>query len=208
MLEGAAAVLAKAPVAGFAKTRLIPLLGAEGAARLQQKLIRRALATAVGGAVGPVTLWCAPDTDHPFFRDAARRDEIDLAAQPAGDLGARMLAAFQAAPARRALVLTGTDCPVLTSTDLQQAVALLSDADVVMAPAEDGGYGLIAARRPIPALFEDMPWGTDRVAELTRERARHCGLRLAELRTIWDVDGEDDFVRLRAAGLVDVVDPN
>ena len=206
MRKGAVAVLAKAPVAGFAKTRLIPLLGAEGAARLQERLIRRALATAHEAAVGRVTLWCAPDTGNPFFREAARRHDIDLAVQPAGDLGVRMLAAFRAAPAGRALVLTGTDCPVLTAADLQQAVALLSDADVVMAPAEDGGYGLIAARRSIPELFERMPWGTDRIAALTRKRARSCGLRLAELRTIWDVDTAHDFERLRAADLADVSD--
>ena len=206
MREGAVAVLAKAPVAGFAKTRLIPLLGPEGAARLQERLVRRALATALDARVGPVRLWCAPDTDNALFQEAARRPGVDLAVQPAGDLGVRMLAAFQAEREGRALVLTGTDCPVLTAADVREAIALLSDADIVMAPAEDGGYGLIAARRPIPELFKRMPWGTDRVVALTRERARHCGLRLAELRKIWDVDTEPDYERLRVAGLVDVAD--
>ena len=206
MREGAVAILAKAPVAGFAKTRLIPLLGAEGAARLQERLIRRALATALDASIGPVTLWCAPDTTNPLFREVARLRTVDLAAQPAGDLGARMLAAFQAVSPGRALVLTGTDCPVLTAADFTEAIALLSEADVVMAPAEDGGYGLIAARRPIPELFERMPWGTDGVAALTRKRARERGLRLAELRTIWDVDTASDFERLRDADLIDVAD--
>jgi rSAM/selenodomain-associated transferase 1 len=206
MREGAVAVLAKAPVAGFAKTRLIPLLGAEGAARLQERLIRGALATALEARVGPVTLWCAPDTDNALFQEAARRPGIDLAVQPAGDLGVRMLAAFRAAPAGRVLLLIGTDCPVLTAADLMEAMALLSDADAVMAPAEDGGYGLIAAPRPIPELFERMPWGTDCVAALIRERARACGLRLAELRMIWDVDTASDFERLCEAGLLDVAD--
>jgi rSAM/selenodomain-associated transferase 1 len=206
MPEGAVAVFAKAPVAGFAKTRLIPLLGADGAARLQEKLILRALATALDAAIGPVTLWCAPDAENPVFREAARRHPVDLAVQPAGDLGVRMLAAFQAAPTGRALVLIGTDCPVLTPADLKEAMALLSHAEVVMAPAEDGGYGLIAARRPISELFERMSWGTNEVAALTRERARDCGLRLAELRMIWDVDTASDFQRLRAADLVDVAE--
>ena len=204
MSEGAVAILAKAPIPGFAKTRLIPLLGAEGAAELQEKLIERALTTALDAAVGPVTLWCAPDPEHPFFRKAGRRPGVGLARQPAGDLGERMLAPFRVAPAGEALVLIGTDCPVLDPADLKDAAALLANADIVMAPAADGGYGLIAAARPIPELFAGMPWGTDRVAALTRERARACGLRLSEMRTIWDVDTGADFERLRTAALMDV----
>jgi rSAM/selenodomain-associated transferase 1 len=190
------AVLAKAPIAGFAKTRLISLLGAEAAARLQERLIERALATAAEAAIGPVTLWCAPDDTHPFLREAARIHGAALAAQSAGDLGERMLAAFRAAPPD-GLVLIGTDCPVLAPSDLAEAAALLAEADAVMAPAEDGGYGLVAAHRPIPELFENMPWGTERVAGLTRERAQAHGLRVVELRTVWDVDTPLDFERLR-----------
>lgn len=203
MPKGAVAVLAKAPVAGFAKTRLIPLLGPEGAARLQERLIERALATALDAALGSVTLWCAPDVGHPAFRSAARRGEVALATQPGGDLGDRMLEAFQAVPAGQGLVLIGTDCPVLAPQDLIEAVALLAEADVVMAPAEDGGYGLIGARQPFPGLFDRMPWGTDGIATLTRERAQAGGLRLAELRTVWDVDTPSDFERLRAADLLE-----
>src|SRR5215218_5030036 len=157
--EAAVAVLAKAPIPGYAKTRLIPLLGAEGAARLQQKLIDQALATAAAAEIGPVTLWCAPDVQHPFFWEAAQRHGAELAVQPGGDLGERMLAAFQAARHGKALVLIGTDCPILTPRDLSAAAVRLCKADVVMAQAEDGGYGLIAARRPIPELFDQMPWG-------------------------------------------------
>jgi rSAM/selenodomain-associated transferase 1 len=206
MPDGSVAVLAKAPVPGYAKTRLVPLLGAEGAARLQQKLIERALATAVAAGIGPVTLWCAPDAAHPFFLDAARRHGAGLAPQPEGDLGERMLAAFRDAPAGQRLVLMGADCPVLGPGDLRRAADLLEHADVVIAPAEDGGYGLIAARQPIPELFEGMPWGTEHVATATRETARTSGLRLVELRTIWDVDTPFDFARLRATDLVDASD--
>jgi rSAM/selenodomain-associated transferase 1 len=206
MPEAAVAVLAKAPVPGYAKTRLIPLLGAEGAARLQERLIERVLATAVASAIGPVTLWCAPDEAHRSFREAARRHRVSLARQPDGDLGERMLAAFEAPSAGAALVLIGTDCPILEPADLREAAAALSNADVAIAPAEDGGYGLIAARRPIPGLFTGMPWGTERVAALTRERARREGLRLAELRTIWDIDTAADVERLRSTDLIAVED--
>jgi rSAM/selenodomain-associated transferase 1 len=201
MSDAAVAVFAKAPVPGYAKTRLVPLLGAEGAARLQAELIEGALLTALAAALGPVTLWCAPDERHPFFQEAARRFGLSLAGQPKGDLGERMLAAF--GPAGRPLVLIGSDCPVLTPADLREAVARLADADAAIAPAEDGGYGLIAARAPLPALFGDVPWGTRQVLAVTRERARACGLGLAELRTVWDVDTPADFARLAAIGLVD-----
>src|SRR5688500_15933683 len=123
MRDGAVAVLAKAPIAGYAKTRLIPLLGPEGAARLQGRLVELTLATAVAAAIGPVTLWGAPDAEHPFFQEQARKRAIGLAAQPDGDLGARMLAAFRAAPLGVALVLIGSDCPVLEAADLEEAVA-------------------------------------------------------------------------------------
>src|SRR3954452_17777666 len=123
------AVFAKAPVARFAKTRLIPLLGAEGAAELQAQLIRRAVATARAADVGPVTLWCAPDCSHPLFRDF----RVALRPQPEGDLGACMLAAFEAAGGP--LVLIGSDCPVLEAQDLRDAAAALAEADVVIAPA-------------------------------------------------------------------------
>jgi rSAM/selenodomain-associated transferase 1 len=202
MPDHAVAVLAKAPVPGFAKTRLVPLLGEEGAARLQERLIERAVATAVAAGIGPVTLWCAPDDADACFRRAASRHQVRLDVQPEGELGERMLAAFRASGA--GLVLIGTDCPVLTPGDLREAAALLSDADVAIAPAEDGGYGLIAARRPVPGLFDGMPWGTERVAALTRERAVAHSLSLAELRTVWDVDTPADFERLCASGLLDV----
>lgn len=199
------AILAKAPVPGFAKTRLIPLLGLEGAAGLQRRLIEHAVATALAARIGPVTLWCAPDTEHEAFFDIERRFAVALRPQPTGDLGDRMLACFESAGA---LVLIGSDCPSLEPQDLRAAAAALADgADAAIAPAEDGGYGLIAARRPLPLLFHAMPWSTPWVASLTRERAAAAGLALRETRTIWDVDTPADYRRLVAAGLMRSEEP-
>jgi rSAM/selenodomain-associated transferase 1 len=194
------AILAKAPIPGYAKTRLIPHLGAERAADAQAQLLRRALATALGADVGPVTLWCAPDCGHHAFQEAAASG-CALRPQPEGDLGRRMLAAFEAS--REAVVLIGTDCPILEPQDLAAAAAALAQADVAIAPAEDGGYGLVAARRPHAQLFADMPWSTAEVMALTRVRARGAGLRLRELRTVWDVDTATDHQRAVRAGLLD-----
>ena len=104
------AVFAKAPRPGEAKTRLISVLGAVGAARLQRRLTLRALATAFRATVGPVDLWCAPDMSHRFFR-ALHREGLPTQNQCGTDLGDRMLAAFSANSGP--LLLMGTDCPAL-----------------------------------------------------------------------------------------------
>jgi rSAM/selenodomain-associated transferase 1 len=196
----ALAVLARAPVAGSAKTRLIPALGADGAAALQQRLIERTVATACTAAIGPVTVWTTPTAPHPCFTALASRHPIALAAQPDGDLGARMLAACEAAGGP-ALVI-GTDCPVLTPALLQQAAQVLRDGtDVVVIPAEDGGYVLIGSRRPQPGLFAGMTWSTDSVMAETRRRLSQHGLTWQEPALLWDVDRPEDIARLRAAGL-------
>src|SRR5688572_3671874 len=142
----AIAILAKAPVAGLAKTRLIPALGADGVAALAARLIERTVATACAAAIGPVTLWAAPDESDPVFAAIRSRFGVTLARQPDGDLGARMHAAIIAANGP-ALVI-GTDCPALTESHLQTAADTLRSHDTCVIPAEDGGYVLIGLRQP------------------------------------------------------------
>ena len=196
----AVAVLAKAPLAGFAKTRLIPALGAGGAALLQARLVERAVATACAAVIGPVTLWATPDESHPLFQAIGAHLGVALARQGDGDLGARMLAAVAAANAP-ALVI-GTDCPALTSEHLRAAADVLrSGADAVVIPTEDGGYALIGMRAPAHALFSDMQWSAPSVMAETRRRLRALGLTWQEPVTLWDVDLPGDLERLRAIGL-------
>ena len=193
------AILAKAPVAGLAKTRLAPALGARGAARLQRRLTRIALATALDAGVGPVTLWCAPDAGHRYFRALRRACGVRCLPQPEGDLGARMHAAFARHCAHGPALLVGTDCPALTPAHLRRAAdALRAGAEAVFHPAEDGGYVLVGLARPRPALFEGVAWSTERVMAQTRERARGLGLVPRELETLWDVDLPGDLPRLAA----------
>jgi len=199
----AVAVLAKAPVAGFAKTRLIPLLGGERAAVLQARLTARAVATACAAAVGPVTLWAAPDESHPAFQALGAQHGIALACQVDGDLGARMLAAMAAAGP---CLVIGTDCPSLTTEHVRNAADILrSGSDVVIIPADDGGYVLIGMRKAQPALFSDMPWSTPGVMDETRRRLRQLGLAWQEPATLWDVDVPEDLARLREVGLQDLI---
>lgn len=196
------AILAKAPVAGFAKTRLIPALGAGRAARLQARLTDRTVDTAGAAATGPVTLWATPDETHPTFQALHTDRKIALARQPDGDLGARILAALKA-PGGPTLVV-GTDCPAMMPAHLRKAADVLrSGADAVIYPAEDGGYVLIGMRKPLPALFAGMSWSTSSVMEETRRRLRFHRLTWQEPVTLWDVDVPEDLPRLRGLGLLD-----
>lgn len=194
------AVFARAPVPGAAKTRLIPALGAVGAADLHRLMVRRTLATACAAALGPVTLWRAGDVGSPFFAECARDFHVALADQCDGDLGARMGDAFT--QARGPLLLVGTDCPMLTPDHLAACAAALSANDAVFLPAEDGGYALVGARRCIVDIFVGMPWGTAAVMAETRARLRKLGATWAEPATVWDVDEPADLARLKASGLM------
>lgn len=193
------AVLVKAPVAGFAKTRLIDAVGAAGAARLHRRLAVRAVAAARQAGLGQVTLWCAPDSSHRFFRALSARFAVPARPQPAGDLGARMLAAFTQQPPGVPLLVIGTDSPPLAPSHLRAAAeALHAGHDATLLPAEDGGYVLIGLRHAIPALFDDVAWGSGRVMDQTRARARALALKMHEGELLWDVDRPGDLPRLRA----------
>ena len=193
-IECAVAILAKAPIPGLAKTRLIPHLGADGAAALQRWLLRRALATALAADLGPVTLWCAPETDHPDFAACQALGPVRLCRQPDVDLGGRMHAAVAESSAAGTLVI-GTDCPALTPDVLREAAAALREHDAVVIPAEDGGYVLIGLRRPVHAVFQHVEWSTDRVMAQTRRQLQAAGLTWRELAPLWDVDRFEDVER-------------
>ncbi len=200
----AVAVFAKAPIPGQAKTRMLPRLGAEGAADLQRGLLRRTLVTAFNAGVGPVSLWCTPSCRHPVF--VAHRDEwgVSLHLQQGVELGARMLHAFSELCPRGPVLLVGTDCPALTVATLQRAAEVLrTGKDAVFLPAEDGGYVLVGLRKPEPLLFQNMAWGSDRVMVETRQRLLLLGSSWEEPETLWDVDRPEDLDRLRASGLLD-----
>ena len=186
----AIAILAKAPIPGLAKTRLIPSIGAHAAAVLQERLTERAVDTALAASIGPLTLWCAPDPSHPSFRELVARHGIALKRQPEGDLGARMLAAMHGPT-----LVIGSDCPAFTAEHLRAAANALADADVVLIPAEDGGYVLIGAQAAQPQLFAGIAWGSGTVLAETRARIAALGLKAVELAPLWDIDSETDLAR-------------
>ena len=190
-------VMAKAPMAGFAKTRLIPALGAQGAAALAECLLERAIGHALDAQLGPVDLCCAPDMSHPALARHAARPGMALSTQGDGDLGARMARAFERwlVCSGRALMI-GTDAPALDAVMLDRAARALDDADAVFVPALDGGYALIGLRCAAPTLFSGMVWSTASVMADTRERLAAAGLSHIELPPAADIDEPADLVHL------------
>lgn len=190
------AVLARAPIPGSAKTRLIPALGEVGAARLHRQMVLRTLAIAHAARIGPVMLWGAAEKSDRFFR-ALMRHGVRYGPQPAGDLGERMRGVMLATlPAPT--ILIGTDCPPLTAEHLRAAAsALRAGQDAVFIPVEDGGYALIGLNKAAPIeLFLNMPWGSSNVMTETRTRLKKFGSQWTELATLWDIDRPEDLERL------------
>ena len=196
-------VLAKAPQAGLAKTRLIPALGAAGAAALAARLLDDAVDRALAAKLGPVLLCGAPDLLHPAFTRHAARPGVTLALQVGADLGERMHHALasvldHALTAPHQALLIGTDSPALSAALLRQAAATLATTDVVLVPALDGGYALIGLHRPAPGLFAGMAWSTPQVLAHTRQRLAAAGLRHIELPAVPDIDEPADLANLPA----------
>lgn len=190
----------KAPQPGLVKTRLTPILSPEQACDIHIKLSLNTLQLATQTKICPVQLWCAPSTEHDFFSTVAKNYPITLRQQQGNDLGERMQHAFCGAlKSYSQALLMGCDCPSLTANDLHEAlVALQQTSDIVLAPAEDGGYVLIGLNQLQPSLFLDMPWGTNQVLDQTRQQIQTLGLRHHELNQQWDVDTPEDLARFLA----------
>lgn len=191
-------VFVKAPRPGRVKTRLAAALGPEAAAAAYRALTERVLANV--RELPGVELRYAPDDAlaeiQPWLQPGWRARP-----QGEGDLGARLERAFGEAFAEgaRRVVVIGSDCPAVSAGDVRAARASLTEADVVLGPARDGGYWLVGLSRPQPALFRDIPWSTDAVFALTRQRARELRLRTALLRELVDVDTLEDWLGSQAS---------
>ena len=192
-------VFTRYPEPGKTKTRLIPVLGKTGAANLHRLMAQKAIARAIslqnsrrlsveihhtGGSQQQIQDWLGTDIIY--------QNQID------GDLGAKMTAAFQNSfnsGVNKAAII-GTDCPTLKAEIMAQAFEELSQHDLVLGPAKDGGYYLIGLRRAIPELFGGIPWGTSEVFVCTRAIAQNLDLNIAYLPTLADIDLPEDLLRL------------
>ena len=192
------ALLAKAPIPGHVKTRLTPPLEPDRAGRVARALLELTIACIVPAVPARWTLFLDGPTDARLLALAA---DHGLAVEPQaeGDLGARLAAAFRVLRSRgatRTLAL-GADSPTLDPARVNEAIAALEVDDLVLGPAEDGGYYLVGTREPHEEIFRGIPWGTSRVLEVTLERAREAALTTRLLPGWYDVDGIEDLRRVR-----------
>ena len=191
-------IFAKAPRPGSVKTRLIPALGAEGAASLARRFLAHTIQQALAADVGMVELCMSPAPTDPDWHGVAIPGAVQRTAQGEGDLGARMACAARRVTqdtesADKSVLLIGTDCPALTASALKQAAQQLEQHDAVLIPAHDGGYVLLGVKSPCPELFDQMPWSTSSVATETLRRMAALNLHVWQGLTLHDVDEPADL---------------
>lgn len=204
--RGVLAVFAKTPRRGAVKTRMQPLLGEDGALSLHKSLIQFVFKSMEAAALCPVELWVAVgdgslegDSLHEkVFTSICNIKNIFM--QSEGGLGVRMATCARQVLQRASyVVLVGADCPSVDADYLRRALGHLeAGADIVIGPAEDGGYVLLGLRSVPDCLFEDVPWGTAQVLEKTRANLLAQGLGWVELEPRWDVDRPEDLPRWEA----------
>ena len=196
-------IFCRYPVPGEAKTRLIPALGAEGAARLHRRITEYTVASARAARKADglndlgITV-CHTGARQRNFK-AWLGSDLHYELQPSGDLGVRLQQAFKTAFRKgvKSAIAVGSDIPDLTSEILCQARENLRDHDIVLGPAADGGYYLIGMKSLHPELFFAIDWGTAQVYEQTRDRIKRLGLNLADLPLLNDMDRPEDLTTIR-----------
>jgi rSAM/selenodomain-associated transferase 1 len=191
-------IFAKAPQPGFAKTRLIPALGSQGAADLARRMLIHTLGVALGAKVGPVELCLTPSLLNPVWQTLAIANEVHNAVhwsdQGNGDLGVRLArVAKRVIESGESILLIGSDCPELGVAELQQAAYALQHTDAALFPTADGGYALLGLNHFHPSLFEGMAWSTDTVAFETLCRFGHLGWSVQSHSILHDIDEHADL---------------
>lgn len=189
-------IFTRYPEPGKTKTRLIPLLGAEGAATLQRQMTEHKLAEVKKlQAVSQLSVEVHFAGGNEQLMQNWLGSSIIYQQQSEGDIGCRMASAFQASfeSGMNSVVLIGTDCPDLNDRLMAQAFQSLEQHDLVLGPAEDGGYYLIGLHQLIPELFTGISWSTAEVLQQTQSIARKLGLSVGYLPLLSDVDRPEDL---------------
>jgi uncharacterized protein len=189
-------IFTRFPEPGKTKTRLIPALGPKGAADLQRQMTEQTLIWVRRlAAESTVALEVRFEGGNKRGFQKWLGQGLHFVPQGIGNLGKRMARAFQEAFQEGAgfVVLIGSDCPGLSPSIGSEAFAALEGHDVVLGPANDGGYYLIGLRQMVPQLFDAIPWGTEIVFSKTLDIAKGLGLRMHCLVPLDDVDRPEDL---------------
>lgn len=174
----------------------MPDLSAEQARDVHIELSQGTLQLVSAPQLCSVQLWCSPDTSHSFFQSCRDNYRVSLHQQQGQNLGERMHHAITDALILYSnVLLLGCDCPSLIADDIEHAISHLKHNDIVLAPAEDGGYVMIGMKKSNPDVFSNMAWGNNTVLSTTRKRIKEQGLSFTEINTQWDVDTIVDYQR-------------
>ena len=181
--ESLVALFTKSPTVSNVKTRLAVAIGKSRAHACYRTLLNH-------------TIQCVLPFNSVVYVDGEVDDRSWLQGLPYqpqvnGDLGTRMLACFEDG----VKVVVGADCPIMSVSYIQTALEALSQNDVVLGPTEDGGYVLIGMNRPIPELFQNIAWSTEKVLNETMKKARSLDVRVHRLDRVWDVDTVEEYRR-------------
>lgn len=187
-------IFAKTPLPGFAKTRLIPALGAEGAAQLAKQMLENTLSQALAANIGPVELCVTPAIDDAVWKSTPLPAGLYYSCQGEGDLGVRMSRAVERVIAQgESILLIGADSPELDAARLRQAAELLHEADATIFSTADGGYILLGLNRFHPLIFSGISWSTDTVAFATLCRIGRLGWSAHNGPMLHDIDEPEDL---------------
>jgi rSAM/selenodomain-associated transferase 1 len=187
-------IFAKAPQPFFAKTRLIPALGAVGASELAHRMLLQTMQQALLSSAQEIELCTTPAIDDESWNGIPIDSRIIATEQGSGDLGERLArASARASAAGQSVLLVGTDCPALDAGVLQTAIAALSTHDSVLIPTFDGGYALLGFRHFHPTLFQGIAWSTASVAGQTEQRIQALSWTLQILPMLHDIDEPGDL---------------
>lgn len=185
---------AKLPELGKVKTRLASKLGNNGCLELHKKLVGYVNQTLLTGPVFHMLAFNKLE-DSDWLKLYATHTPVML--QQGDGLGARMKHAITWGLTRaNKVIIVGSDCPVLSHGDIEQVVTSLERHDHCFIPAEDGGYVLIAATEVFDPIFQNMPWGTDKVLKITQQKLIAGNKQVEYLSSLWDVDRPEDYERL------------
>ena len=186
-------IFAKAPVPGAVKTRLIPRMGAAGAAEFAQRMLRFTCAEALAVPGVRAELCASPDPGDPAWRGRIP-EGVEASDQGSGELGERLARQTKRViDAGESAILIGSDCPALDRKRLESALHALQHVDAFIYPTVDGGYALLALRRFSPDLFSGIAWSTSAVAKQTLKRLRTLGWSHAAGETLRDIDEPADY---------------
>lgn len=191
-------IFTKSPVLGEVKTRLQPEYSEEQSLTLHKKMMLNTLALTKKLTNMNAELCCTPNRNTMFFLDCEKKFPVMLSDQQGADLGERMAFSFSIAlQTHDKVIIIGTDCPALDEEYIEQAIQALGEHDVVIGPAEDGGYVLLGLRKFSLELFTGISWGSDSVLKQTRQVLKDLSWSYKELGIMHDIDRPKDLHRYK-----------